>query len=184
VLPVPPLVEVTLPVVFVKLPAVAPVTVTLNWHWLLAAIVAPESAMPVGAVVVNVPPQTVADALATVMPVGNVSVNATPVKATALAAGLVMVNVRDVVPFSAMAAGLKTLAIEGGATTLMLAEAVPPVPPSVEVTFPVVLFLVPADVPVTFTENVQEEDTANVPPDRLITPVPAVSVIVPVQAPV
>jgi hypothetical protein len=44
--------------------------------------------------------------------------------------------------------------------------------------------LVPADVPVTFTENVQEEDTANVPPDRLITPVPAVSVIVPVQAPV
>jgi hypothetical protein len=38
----------------------------------------------------------------------------------------------------------------------MLAEAVPPVPPSVEVTAPVVLFFVPAVVPVTFTEKVQE----------------------------
>jgi hypothetical protein len=32
VLPVPPLVEVTLPVVFVNWPETAPVTVTLNWH--------------------------------------------------------------------------------------------------------------------------------------------------------
>src|ERR1051326_1862297 len=79
VLPVPPLVEVTFPVVFVYWPAAAPVTVTLNWHWLFTAIVAPESAMPVGAVVVSVPPQTVAVALATVSPVGSVSVNATPV---------------------------------------------------------------------------------------------------------
>ena len=141
--------------------------------------------MPVGAVVVSVPPQTVADALATVKPVGSVSVNATPVKATAFAAGLVIVNVKLVVAFRAMLVGLKTLAIEGGATTLTLAEAVPPVPPSVEVTLPVVLFLVPAVGPVTFTLNVQELLAAIVPPERLIVPEPATAVIVPLpQVPV
>jgi hypothetical protein len=179
VLPVPPLVDVTLPVVLVKLPAVAPVTVTLNWHWLLAAMVAPLSDMPVGAVAVSVPPQTVAEALATVKPVGNVSVNATPVSATTFAAGFVMVKVSEVVAFSAIDAGLNTLAIDGGATTLTEAEAVPPVPPSVDDTLPVVLFLVPAVVPVTFTENVQELLAAIVPPDRLTAPEPAVAVTVP-----
>jgi hypothetical protein len=185
VLPVPPLVEVTFPVVLVNWPAVAPVTVTLNWHWLFAAMVAPVSAMPVGAVVVSVPPQTVAVAFATVKPVGSVSVNATPVRATAFAAGLVMVKVRDVVAFSAIAVGLNALAIEGGATTLTLAEAVPPVPPSVEDTLPVVLFFVPAVVPVTFTLNVQVPPAAIVPPERLIVPEPATAVTVPLpQAPV
>jgi hypothetical protein len=179
VLPVPPLVEVTLPVVLVYCPDAAPVTVTLNWHWLLTAIVAPVSAIPVGAVVVSVPPQTVAVPLATVRPVGRVSVNATPVNATAFAAGLVIVNVSEVVAFRAMVLGLNTLAIDGGATTLIEAEAVPPVPPSVEVTFPVVLFCVPAAVPVTLTENVQEALAAIVPPLRLMTFVPATAVIVP-----
>src|SRR6476659_10911904 len=70
VLPVPPFVEVTLPVVLVYCPEAAPVTVTLNWHWPLVLIVAPESAIPVGAVVVSVPPQTVAVASAMVSPVG------------------------------------------------------------------------------------------------------------------
>jgi len=153
--------------------------VTLNWHWLFTAMVAPVSAMPVGDVVVSVPPQTVAEALATVRPVGNVSVNATPVSGSTLAAGLVIVNVSDVVPFNAMLAGLNTLAMEGGASTLIEAEAVPPVPPSVEVTLPVVLFCKPAAIPVTFTENVQELFAAMVPPVRLIVLVPAVAVIVP-----
>src|SRR6266853_736268 len=102
VFPVPPFVEVTLPVVLVYWPDAAPVTVTLNWHWLLIAIVAPVSAMPVGAVVVKVPPQTVAEALATVRPVGSVSVKATPVSGSTFAAGLVMVKVREVVAFNAM----------------------------------------------------------------------------------
>jgi len=137
------------------------------------------SVIPVGAVVVRVPPQTVAEALATVSPVGSVSVNATPVKAKVFAAGLVMVNCNEVVAFRLIVAGLNTLAIDGGATTLMLAEAVPPVPPSVEVTLPVVLFCVPAAIPVTFTENVQEDDAAMLAPERLITFVPAVTVIVP-----
>ena len=75
-----------------------------------------------------------------------------------------MVKVSEVVAFSAMLLGLKTLAIDGGATTLIEAEAVPPVPPSVEVTLPVVLFCVPAAMPVTFTENVQELLAAIVAP--------------------
>ena len=95
------------------------------------------------------------------------------------AAGLVMVKVSDVVAFCAMLVGLNTLAIDGGATTLRLAEAVPPGPPSVDVTLPVVLVFVPAVVPVTFTENVQELLAAMVPPERLIVPVPAVAVMVP-----
>src|SRR5260370_32772148 len=80
--PVPPLVELTGPVVLRYWPAAAPVTVTLNTHWLLIAIVAPVRVMPVGAVVVNVPPQTDADAFATVKPVGIVSLQATTVKTT------------------------------------------------------------------------------------------------------
>jgi len=161
------------------------VTVTLNWHWLFAAMVAPDREIPVGAVVVSVPPQTAAVAFATVRPVGSVSLNATPVRATVLAAGLVIVNVSEVVAFRAMLLGLKTLAIDGGATTLIEAEAVPPVPPSVELTLPVVLFCVPAAMPVTFTEKVQELLAAIVPPLRLITFVPAVAVIVPApQVPV
>ena len=102
-------------------------------------MVAPVSAIPVGAVVVSVPPQTVAEALATVRPVGSVSVNATPVSGSTLPAGLVMVNVRDVVAFRAIEVGLNALAIEGGASTLIDAVAVPPAPASVDVTLPVVL---------------------------------------------
>jgi len=141
-------------------------------------MVAPVSAIPVGAVVVKVPPQTVADAFATVSPVGIVSVNATPVSETVFAPGLVMVNVNEVVVLNAIAAGLNALAIDGGATTARLAEAVPPVPPCVEVIFPVVLVCSPAAIPVTFTENVHELLCAKVAPLRLITLVPCVPVIV------
>src|SRR6202045_3774575 len=189
VLPVSPLVEATFPVVLVNCPEAAPAPVTLTWLWLFVAIVAPVRVIPVGAVVVRAPPQTVAEAFATVNPVGNVSLKATPVKATVFAAGLVMVNCKEVVALRAIVAGLNTLAIEGGATTLMLAEAVPPVPPSVEVTLPEVLFLAPAVVPVTSTEKVQEEpaagDAVSVPPDRLMAVLPAVAVMVPLpQEPV
>src|SRR5258708_20442414 len=57
VLPVPPLVEVTLPVVLVYWPGAAPVTVTANTHWALRSIVPPLRAIPVGLAVVSVPPQ-------------------------------------------------------------------------------------------------------------------------------
>jgi hypothetical protein len=166
--PVPPFVDVAEAVTFVKLPATLPVTDTLNWHWLAVLMVAPDNTIPVGAVVVSVPPQTVAEAFATVIPVGSVSENATPVRAAVLAAGLVTVNVRAVVAFNAMPAGLKILAIAGGATTVRLAEAAPPVPPSVEVTLPLRLFLVPALVLVTLMEKVKELLAATVTPVRVI----------------
>src|SRR5947207_6603758 len=153
-------------------------------------MVAPDKEMVVGFVVVKVPPQTVADALVTVRPVGSVSVNATPVSATVLAAGLVMVKVSDVVAFSEIVEGLNTLAIEGGATTVNIAVLLTaPVPPSVELTAPVVLLLLPAVVPVTSTENVHVDpaagDAVSVPPDRLMLLLPASAVIVPLpQEPV
>ena len=65
------------------------------------------------------------------------------------------------------------------ATILILAEAVLPVPPSVEVTAPVVLFFAPALVPVTLTEKVQLPLAARVAPLRLMMFDPAVAVIVP-----
>jgi hypothetical protein len=79
----------------------------------------------------------------------------------------------------AIAAGLKSLAIEGGATTSRLADAVPPLPPCVEVTGPVVLFFVPAVVPVTFTENVHVVLAPKVAPDKLTVPAPAAAEIAP-----
>src|SRR5258707_10873166 len=90
-----------------------------------------------------------------------------------------MVKVNEVVAFNEMVEGLNTLAIEGGASTFTLAEAVPPVPPSVDVTLPVVLFCNPAEAPVTFTMNVHEVFCARGAPDRLITLLPWVAVIVP-----
>src|SRR5215472_3499071 len=109
--------------------------------------------MPVGAVVVSVPPQTVAVLLATVRPVGNVSVNVAPVAVTVLATGLVIVNCNDVVVFRAMLVGLNALAIDGGAITVRLADAAFPVPPFVEDTAPVVFVNCPAAAPVIVTLN-------------------------------
>lgn len=127
----------------------------------------------------SVPPHTVDVLLATVNPVGNVSVNATPARGSTFAAGFVMVNVSEVVAFNAIAVGLNALAIDGGASTLMLADAVPPVPPSFEVTALVVLFCWPAAVPVTFTLKVHEVPAARLAPLRLITLVFCVAVMVP-----
>jgi len=182
VLPVPPFVEVTLPVVFVKFPDAVPVTLTWTAQLLPVAMVPPVRVMlPEPATAVAVPPHVLVVPLgvATTIPAGNVSVKATPVSATALAAGFVTVKVREVVPFKGIAATPKALAIAGGAATLIDAEAVPPVPPSVDVTLPVVLFCVPAAAPVTFTEKVHEVLWARVAPVKLITLVPAVAVIVP-----
>src|SRR5437773_260375 len=69
----------------------------------------------------------------------------------------------------------------GGATppTVTLAEAVLPGPPSTEVTAPVVLFFVPAVVPVTFTLKLHDALPASVALARLMLPDPATAVIVP-----
>jgi hypothetical protein len=89
-------------------------------------------------VTVNVPPHWDAELLSTVRPVGKVSLKPTPVSA-AVVFGLVMVKVSEVVPFSGMVDGLNELLMVGGATTVIEALAVVPVPPSVELTAPVVL---------------------------------------------
>jgi hypothetical protein len=66
----------------------------------------------------------------------------------------------------------------------MLAEAVPPVPPSIEVIAPVVLFFTPPLVAVTFTVMVQEAPAARVPAASVICPDPATAVVAPEQVPV
>lgn len=186
VLPVPPLVELTAPLVLLKTPVVAPVTFTVTVQDEAVAIDPPEKLMlPEPAVAVAVPTQVPPKpfGVATTSPVGSVSVNATPASATVLAAGLVRVKVRVETPFTAMAVGLNTFAMEGGATTTMDAEAVPPVPPSVEVMSPVVLFCVPGAIPTIFTENVHEPPAGSVPPERFTTDAPEMPPVVMVPAP-
>src|SRR5712675_2017136 len=127
--------------------------------------------MFVPAVAVATPPQVLVSpfGVATINAPGKVSVNATPTSATVFAAGLVMVKVSVVLLPTTMIPP-NALAMDGGATTVMEAEAVPPVPPLAEVTFPVVLFLVPPVVPVTFTAKVQDVEAARLAPVRLTEP--------------
>jgi len=107
---------------------------------------------------------------------------ATPDRATVLAAGFEIVMVKVVVPVvCAMLAAAKDLVIVGGETTVKVAEAVPPVPPLVELTAPVVFAFEPALVALTLTTRVQLELTASEPPVRLMLPAPAVAVNVPPQ---
>lgn len=117
VLPVPPLAEVTLPVVFVFAPAVVPVTVTLRVQVPAAAIDPPDRAIVSGATVMSVPPHWLEVEEATVKPAGRVSMNATPFRAVP-AFGLVMVKVRVVVPFKGMVAAPKDFMIDGALKTV------------------------------------------------------------------
>ena len=108
--------------------------------------------LPDPATAVAVPPQVLFKALgvATTRPAGRLSVKAIPVSASVVL-GFWIVNVSEVVPFSGMLATPNALVIDGGVATVKLAEAVLPVPPLVEVTFPVVLVYWPEAVPVTVT---------------------------------
>jgi hypothetical protein len=63
--------------------------------------------------------------------------------------------------------------------TVSEAIAVEPVPPSIDVIAPVVLILLPAPVAVTLIENVHPALCASAAPDRLMTMVFGVAVIVP-----
>ena len=76
------------------------------------------------------------------------------------------------------------IATIGGVPTMIEAVAVPPAPLSLEVIEPVVLTLVPEEVPLTFTENVQLSEVLSASPARLTVPPPATAVIVPPQSPV
>ena len=131
VLPVPPLVEVTAPVVLLFRPVDVPFTFTENVHEALAASVAPDrltAPQPATAVIVP-PPQVPVKPLgvATTIPAGSVSLKAMPVNATVFAAGLVIVKLRLVVPFTGIEAAPNDLLMLGGATTdsVCCAKAVP-----------------------------------------------------------
>lgn len=103
VAPAPLCVEEIAPVVFTLAPAVVPVTLTLSVQLLLVATAAPvNETLDEPATAVAVPPQVfaIAGVAATTSPEVRASLNATPVRATVLTAGLVMVKVSDVVPFS------------------------------------------------------------------------------------
>ena len=122
VLPVPPSVEVTLPVVLFCAPAAMPVTLTENVHVPLAAIDAdPRLTEPDPAVAVTAapPPQPV-NALSPlgveiISPAGKVSLKPTPVSEV-VAFGFVAVNVRVVKPFSGMLAAPNAFTSVGGLT--------------------------------------------------------------------
>lgn len=180
--PVPPSFDVTAPVVLFCAPAAVPVTLTLKVHEELAASVPPARAMlaPLALAVIVPEPQVpvtpgVAD---TVSPAGNVSLTATPLKAT-VAFGLVMVKLSVVLPFSGMETPPNVIVMVGGLPTVMLADAVVPVPPSLDMIAPVTLFCTPATVPVTFTTNEQAVPDARPAPDRLMLLPPAAAVMVP-----
>lgn len=181
VLPLPPFVDVTAPVVLVKLPPDVPVTLTLNVQEPFAGIVAPDRlTLLVPAVAAIVPPPH--DPLrpfgvASAIPAGKASVNATPISATAFP--LLMVKLSVVPPFNMIWEAPNDLLIDGGSSTVMLAVAVPPDPPSLDVTLPVVLVIAPVAVPVMFTLNVHDELGASVAPDKVTLPVPAAAVMVP-----
>src|SRR5947209_16669074 len=184
VAPVPPLVELTAPVVLVTVPDCVPVTFTTIVHVLPGvAMLPPVRLMLVElAAAVTVPPQVLLTpgVDATCKPLVNVSLNATPFSALVLLAGLVIVNVTVVVPFSVIFAAPNALLIVGGATTFNSAVLlVVPVPPSVELIAPVVLLASPSTVPFTSTLIVQDALWATLPPVRLMTPLPAVAVTVP-----
>jgi hypothetical protein len=185
-LPVPPSLDATLPVVLFCAPAVVPVTLTENVHEPFPDKLAPDRLIvlvPCVAVMVP-PPQEPVNPLGfeIARPEGRVSLNPTPVTP----ALLVFLTVNDKLvlpPVSGIEAAPNVLLTVGGAITVRLAEAVPPVPASFDVTLPVVLLYTPAAVPVTFTKTVHElpvvPPACRVNPDTLIELPPAAAVMVP-----
>lgn len=140
VFPAPACVEVTVTLLFFN-PAVVPVTLTDTTQLELLGTVPPARlTIELPPVAVAVPPQVllrlgVAD---TTSPEGRLSVNAIPLREKGFAAGLLIVKDKVVEPFSAILVGANAFVIIGGVATVRLAIAVLPVPPFVEVTFPVV----------------------------------------------
>jgi len=178
-------------VVFVKRPptSVLTVIVMLQLPPTAIGVVAPLSLMLVlltasglFALSVRLPPQVlvvVAEARL-IWPgnVGNTSVN-TMAWSVLVVLLFVMVNVISEVPRASTGFVPKDLVNVGWRSTVKVAEAVPPVPPSVEVTFPVVLLYVPVAALRTFAVTMQELPAGIVPPLRDREPPPAAAVTVP-----
>jgi hypothetical protein len=109
------------------------------------------------------------------------SVNPTPVNAT-VGFGFVIVNDNVVVPFKATVGPVNALLIPGGATTVMFAFAVFPVPPSFDVTV-TLLVIAAAIIPVTFSVIVHIPFAGIVPPVSDTVPDAAVAVTDPPHMP-
>ena len=114
-------------------------------------------AVPAGVVAVIVVPPAFTETLPATLPP-----MVTPVAPVKFAPEIVT----DVLPAAGPLVGEIPLTV-GGATTVSNAEAVLPVPPLVELTVSVVLFLTPAVMPVTFIEKVHEPPALMVPPSRI-----------------
>src|SRR5262249_12609726 len=144
VFPLPPLLELTGPVVLVKLPKADATTLTEKVQEELTARVAPLKLILFNSPTAEIdpPPQEPLNpvGVASVIPAGSISVTATSVSGTVFPGGFGRVNVKLVEPFCGSSLAPNTLLIEGGATTTILAGDDAPPPPSVEITAPVVLF--------------------------------------------
>lgn len=120
VLPVPPLVELTVTVLVFR-PVVVPVTLREKVQEALPAKVAPDRlTVPEPAVAVIVPPPQLPDrplGLATVKPEGRLSVKFTPVREVDVL-GFVIVNESEVVPLVRMELAPKALLIDGAESTV------------------------------------------------------------------
>jgi hypothetical protein len=164
-----------------------PVTFTEKLHDAPVLRVALERlTLPDPAVAVIVPaPQLPETALgvATSSPAGRESVKPTPVSAPPVF-GFARLKVNDVLLSIGIVAAPKVLDIVGGERgdddpTVIVADAVFPVPPSFDVTALVVLFSVPVAVAFTFTEKLHDALAFRAAPERLMFPAPAPAVMVP-----
>src|SRR5580700_4649336 len=132
------------------------------------------------AVAVIAPPQFVVrfDGVATTTPAGRLSVKAIPFTVK-LALGFVTVKDRLVAPFRGIVAAPNALTIVGALITVRLADAVFPLPASVELMV-TLLLKTPSVVPCTFTV-IEQVPTGKAALVKLIVAVPAVAVTVPPQ---
>lgn len=141
VVPAPPSVELTTPVVLSFAPGVLPVTSTEKKQSDPAAgkavRVPPDKLivpLPGVAMIAPEPQEPVIFGFAAITtPDGKMSLKATPLSALVLFSFLI-VKVRVLFAFKVMLSGLKPLKMMGGSTTVRLALEMLPVPPSVEVT--------------------------------------------------
>jgi hypothetical protein len=125
VLPLPPLAEVTVTILFL-IPAVAPSTSIEKLQDSPAESVTPDSLTVEEPATASIDPPAQEPVsplgVATRSPAGNVSVKATPVNAVT-GSGLVIVKLRVVVSFNRILAAPKDLVIEGGSITRRVSVA-------------------------------------------------------------
>jgi hypothetical protein len=134
VAPAPLSLELMTPVMLLCTPAAVPITVTLNEQVPLAASIPPVNEIMLGAAVVTVPPQVVAVPLGTDSPAGSVSVKLIP-DSDWLEFGLVIENVRLVVPPTGMLDSPNAFESVGAAATFIVTVAVLVQPPGLFSTY-------------------------------------------------